>query len=79
MIRVLFSCGGCDAEAVGTSPLRRKFVSITGRSHGIGSYQPANTIEDVTPEGWIAYDPYTQWTYCPKCWTEIKEGKVTHE
>jgi len=75
VIRVLFSCDGCHAEAVGTSPLRREFVSVTGRSYGLGSYRPANSIEDVTPEGWIAYDPYTQCTYCPKCWAEIKEGK----
>lgn len=59
MIRLLFSCGGCDATAEGTGPLRRN---------------PSNTVEDVTPEGWVAFDPYTYCTYCPKCWAKIEGG-----
>jgi hypothetical protein len=70
-VRVVFECGGCDAKADGTDRLRREFRSFSGRSHGVGTAGPANSVEDVTPAGWIAYDPYTYCTYCPKCWAEI--------
>ena len=53
--------------------LRKEFVSVSGRSYGIGSFQPANTVEDLAPEGWVPWDPYTCATYCPKCWAEITE------
>lgn len=70
-VKVLFECGGCDAKAEGTDRLRREFVSITGRGYGFGSARPANTIEDVTPAGWVAYDPWTYCTYCPACYAEV--------
>lgn len=73
-VRVLFSCGGCDATAKGTDTLRVEFQSFAGRSHGFGSVVRSNTVEDVTPDGWIAYDPYTFATYCPKCWKEILDS-----
>ena len=76
MIRVVFSCGGCDAEAFGTAPLTRRFESVSGRDHGIGRYVPANTVQDVTPPGWVAYDMIGA-TYCPTCWTEIEKGGET--
>ncbi len=77
-VRVVFECGGCFAKAEGTAPLRREFVSVSGRSYGIGSVVPVNTVEDVTPTGWIAFDPYTSCCYCPTCWSEIeKPAKVT--
>ena len=72
MITVTFSCCGCDAVAKGTEGLRRQFLSITGRDYGFGSYR-YDTAEDVTPEGWIAFDPYTGCTYCPDCWASIKD------
>ena len=31
-----------------------------------------DTVQSVTPEGWVAFDPYTHCTYCPKCWAEIE-------
>lgn len=70
VISVTFHCGGCLAVAEGTGRLSRTFVSVTGKSHGIGSYQ-YNIPQDVAPEGWIAFDPYTSCTYCPTCWEEI--------
>jgi hypothetical protein len=70
VITLTFECGGCFAKAQGTTWLKREFVSVSGRSHGIGSYR-YDTPEDVAPEGWIAFDPYTGCTYCPKCWSEI--------
>ena len=73
-VTVKFSCGGCDAVAEGTDWLRREFRSISGRSYGLGHVVPANTVEDVTPDGWIAFDSYTYATYCPKCWSEIEQG-----
>ena len=74
MIEVKFSCSGCDAEAWGTAPLTESFVSITGRSYGFGSYRPDNTVRDVTPDGWVAYDPYTNVCYCQECWKQIEDG-----
>ena len=78
-VTVHFSCGGCDAKAEGTAPLRMEFVSVSGRSYGFGAPRMANTIDDVTPEGWIAYDPYTYCCYCPKCWGEILKGQISDE
>lgn len=70
-VRVIFECGGCDAKAEGTDRLRQEFRSVSGRSYGFGRAIPANTVEDVTPEGWIAYDPWTYCTYCPECFDSI--------
>lgn len=70
-VRVLFDCSGCDAKAEGTEPLRREFRSFSGRSWGIGSAVDANSVDDVTPPGWVAFDPYTYATYCPACWDSI--------
>jgi hypothetical protein len=73
-VHVEFRCGGCEAKAWGTHWLKREFRSFSGRTYGIGGTVPSNTIEDITPEGWIAYDPWTYCCYCPKCWTEIQDG-----
>lgn len=70
MIHVTFECGGCFKKEPGTKWISQHFQSFSGRSYGIGSYV-RDTIEDVTPEGWIAFDPYTQCTYCPECWASI--------
>lgn len=73
MIDVTFRCGGCDATATGK--LVRRFVSLSGRSWGIGRYHET-TAQEAAPEGWVAFDPYTQCTYCPSCWSEIEAGPV---
>lgn len=73
-VHVEFRCGGCDAVSAGTEPLRVEFRSFSGRSYGVGKAVASNTVEDVCPEGWIAYDPYTYCTYCPTCAAEL--GKV---
>ncbi len=36
-----------------------------------------DTIQGVAPQGWVAFDPYTHCTYCPKCWAEIVQGANT--
>jgi len=54
-VHVVFKCGGCFVEAEGTTYLRREF----------------RTVEDVTPEGWVAFDPYTHCCYCPECWASV--------
>ncbi len=73
-VTVRFSCGGCDATAEGTNRLRLACGSMRG------TIMPANTVEDVTPEGWVAFDPYTGACYCPRCWAQIlcehKSGAV---
>jgi hypothetical protein len=70
-VTITLNCGGCDARAEGTAPLRRNFVSFSGQDHGFGQFR-TGTVEDITPEGWMPYDPYTQCTYCPKCWASIE-------
>ncbi len=71
MITVKFHCSGCNAVADGKEPLRNTFVSICGRAYGLGSYHEDRASE-VAPDGWIAFDPYTQVTYCPDCWADIE-------
>lgn len=70
-VTVSFACGGCDAKAEGTTFLRKRFMSLSGRDHGIGGPVWDVGVDDVVPEGWVAFDPYTYCTYCPKCWEEI--------
>jgi len=70
-VTLVFACCGCPAKAKGVGPLRKEFVSVSGRSCGFGSARWMNTPDDLAPEGWIAADPYTHVTYCPKCWAEI--------
>lgn len=72
MIEVIFECGGCFKKA--SARMKRKFISITGKSWGFGSAH-TDTIEEITPDGWIAFDPYTYCTYCPECWASIESPK----
>ena len=69
-VTIHLSCGGCDATAEGTRPLKSEFVSFSGRSYGFGSMLQEKATA-VVPEGWIAFDPYTGCCYCPKCWALI--------
>ncbi len=64
-----FRCGGCSASEDVTKPLRQKFVSVSGRSWGLGTYQ-LEWPELPTPEGWVGFDLIGA-TYCPKCAEEI--------
>ena len=77
-VKVLFECGGCCAKAEGVEPLKREFVSLSGKSYGFGRYVNTNP-EDVTPVGWIAFDPYTGCCYCPKCWKIIMEDNESRQ
>ncbi len=70
MITVKFSCDGCHTEVNGTSFLKSEFHGVTGKSHGFGHWEN-ELAEDMAPEGWIAFDPYTRCTYCPDCWQSI--------
>lgn len=70
-LKVMFCCDGCHKQAPGTTYLRRHFDSFNGRGYGWGSYR-TDTPEDVKPEGWQAFDPYTGCCYCPECWDDIE-------
>ena len=48
------------------------FKTVMGTSFLTGR----GKVEDVTPEGWIAVDPYTGCTYCPDCWKGILEPET---
>ena len=67
-ITVTFQCTGCFRTEPGTTILQRGCWSFTGRE------VPKRGVEDVAPEGWIAFDPYTGCTYCPECWAWIENG-----
>lgn len=73
MIEVIFECGGCGAEAKGTEPIRNVFHSLSGKGYGFGTHKQMS-VESVTPDGWIAFDPWTQCTYCPECWDSLKNN-----
>jgi hypothetical protein len=73
--RLHLRCGGCDAEAH-SDPIRKRFVSVSGRSHGLGAWQQPD-LDAVAPAGWVWSDPYTSCTYCPECWKQIEAGKDT--
>jgi len=70
-VRVIFNCSGCGKTEPGTGPIRKVFRSFSGRDYGFGRAVYENTIEDVVPDGWMAYDPWTQCTYCPECWKSV--------
>ncbi len=72
-VTVNFKCSGCFTETKGTTFLRRRFISTDGKAHGVGRYV-IDTPQDVAPEGWIAFDPYTGCCYCPDCWKEFENG-----
>lgn len=76
-VEVDYSCGGCDAHEKVKAWVKNEFRSFSGRDHGFGTYhltEMKDVIDSTCPEGWIAFDPYTQATYCPKCWSELVEG-----
>ena len=67
-----FRCGGCDAVAPATRALQAPFISVSGKSYGIGSHQ-IEPIKNVFPAGWMPFDPYTGCCYCPECWKDIEQ------
>ena len=81
IVKVEYHCGGCDAVAAAPDQtIRREFMSLSGQSHGIGTYHVKPSIDGVVtsaaPEGWMPFDPYTQCTYCPACWALIEAGET---
>ena len=72
MISLTFRCGGCEAQAEGTTFLQRKRTVTVQGADGSWGYYTDPKAEDVMPEGWIAFDPWTQCTYCPKCWADLE-------
>lgn len=77
MITVTFHCGGCDAKAEGTAPLREKFYGLNGRPYGFGNYI-WDTPEEVKPEGWTASDIIGA-TYCPGCTKSLVQDTLTEQ
>lgn len=73
-VTVQFECGGCFAKASGTKWLEREFHSFSGKGRGFGVHR-YTTPQDVAPEGWVAFDPYTGCCYCPECWASIEAGE----
>jgi hypothetical protein len=68
-VHLSLRCGGCPAT-IEVGPLRRRYVSIYPGSNI--SRVETDEPEDLIPEGWIMFDPYTLCTYCPECWAGIE-------
>lgn len=67
---IRMKCDGCDV-IVETAPIRKEFVSFSGRSYGLGRWHEPDIDKAVEPTGWLWSDPYTSCTYCPGCWDAI--------
>ena len=80
-VTLTYSCGGCDKrEAVDAGSITRDFVSISGRGYGFGKYVTSGVNpEKHAPDGWVAFDPYTQITYCEDCWESIIADSTKNE
>jgi len=74
--KLWLSCDGCHAETKSDKYLRRRFHGVSGKSHGFGTFE-YDLPQNIAPDGWIVFDPYTGCTYCPTCWAEIKDGQAT--
>lgn len=70
-VNVIFKCD-CGKIAEGKDTLERGFRSFSGRSWGVGRVVPLNTVDEITPDGWWAFDPYTHLCYCPECRAKIE-------
>jgi len=66
-------CDGCGVVVESEKRLESRFVSLSGRSHGLGR-RVVNEIGPIVPGGWESHDPLTGCTYCPECWAGITEG-----
>lgn len=44
-------------------------------AEGLTHLKQRGTVEDVAPDGWIAFDPYTGCCYCPTCWKGIEANE----
>lgn len=72
-VTIQYACGGCRrAETINAGLIQREFVSLNGKGYGFGKWvTPTVDFEAHAPDGWLAFDPYTQCTYCPDCWDSI--------
>lgn len=66
---VHLECGGCDAKA-DTKPIHAEFIPLFTNSMFCRTEYPVVT-NNLAPEGWVIFDPYTLATYCPECWASI--------
>lgn len=72
-VHFTFACDGCH-KSVETDAVRldSRFRSFSGRDYGFGFWvNDKPDAEQFTPEGWMAFDPYTRCCYCPDCVAEI--------
>ncbi len=65
---IRFKCGGCPAEADGTTWLARHTEVLHNTPDGQYVRYSIPDVQTVAPEGWIAHDPWTGCCYCPTCW-----------
>ena len=73
-LQILIQCDECFAKPESDLPtFKRYFDSSNGKGYGFGVHKWPH-IQDLMPQGWLAADPYTSCTYCPKCWAIKGEG-----
>lgn len=76
MIRVTLKCGGACDTPEPSFWLRKNFRGLFGNETGVGQFvwEDPEEVAELAATGWVVADPYTQTTYCPKCWAEIEAG-----
>lgn len=84
-LRLEFGCDGCDATAKATGLLTNdRNWTPAGYMGGVEMAKVTDeglrsAVERITPEGWVAFDPYTCCTYCPECWAGIEGDIATRD
>jgi len=70
-IKFIYRCDGCNNVAEG-GHVSRTFLSVSGKSHGIGSYHiDADPVRDA-PDGWTPFCIVGA-TYCIDCTEKLEK------
>lgn len=74
-VDIYLRCDGCVAAMpVRAGKIRQHFVSVSGRPYGIGGMHQVVHLQP--PDGWWAFDPWTNCTYCPTCRAGIEAHQM---
>ncbi len=76
-VEITYHCSGCEAKTTVTNVEAECVVLAANIFTSEGVVYKRPSIASVAPKGWMVYDPYTLLTYCPECWSAIKNGTKT--
>jgi len=70
-----FDCCGCSKSVtIENIYMQARIESAFGGQLLSVTIKPKLDPEDYTPDGWVAFDPYTKVTYCTDCWNHIMDN-----